>query len=300
MSDEEPSSDKELLADAERLLRDARAFETFGSSRSEALSEVALLERLIEQVSEQQSMSSLRINAYFSLSFVEFARFDLLLLQLWKDRILFIQREDGREVDESVLDDESASMYLTTKGERWLHIMRAVRALDSEMNLVIPVGFVEPVVRLDEGALVEAVYPAWLFLLSRLRSEPDLLHGLHWRIVEEIVAAAYDREGWEVILTPRSGDLGRDIIATRRDIGAIRIFDQIKAFSADRRVSADDVRALNGILRGNVSKGVITTTSDFAPGVRKEFADLIPNRLELRNGQDLLAWLQKLSSDLLK
>jgi restriction endonuclease Mrr len=40
------------------------------------------------------------------------------------------------------------------------------------------------------------------------------------------------------------------------------------------------------------SKGVITTTSDFAPGVYEEFASRTPTRLELRNGPKLVEWLK--------
>jgi hypothetical protein len=51
-----------------------------------------------------------------------------------------------------------------------------------------------------------------------------------------------------------------------------------------RRVPADDVRALYGVLNinQNVSKAVITTTALFAPGVQEEFKPVMPNRLELR------------------
>ena len=72
--------------------------------------------------------------------------------------------------------------------------------------------------------------------------------------------------GWpEVILTPRSGDHGSDIIASKPGIGSIRIIDQVKAYSDRHRVSADEVRSILGVLSAdlNVSKGIITTTSMF-------------------------------------
>jgi hypothetical protein len=34
--------------------------------------------------------------------------------------------------------------------------------------------------------------------------------------------------GFEVILTPRAADKGRDVIATRRGVGSIRFFDQVR------------------------------------------------------------------------
>lgn len=45
----------------------------------------------------------------------------------------------------------------------------------------------------------------------------------------------------------------------------------------------------------NSSKGLITTTSDFQPGILKsdgEFGKLVPFRLELKNGAALMDWLK--------
>jgi restriction system protein len=70
--------------------------------------------------------------------------------------------------------------------------------------------------------------------------------------------------------------------------------DQVKRYAARRKVTAYDVRALFGVvsLDQSVSKGIVTTTSDFAPGVQAEFAALMPSRLELKNGAALIEWLK--------
>jgi restriction system protein len=145
-----------------------------------------------------------------------------------------------------------------------------------------------------EGRLVEAVALPWSDILEALARDPNLLHQMNWRRVEELIAAAYKREGWpEVILTDRSGDRGRDIIASKPGFGAIRFYDQVKAYSPGNKVPADDVRAISGVLNlhPNVSKAVITTTALFAPGVYEEFKPVMPNRLELRDGPRLREWL---------
>ncbi len=51
-----------------------------------------------------------------------------------------------------------------------------------------------------------------------------------------------------------------------------------------------------GVLDGdkNASRGVVTTTSEFAPGVWEEFKDYIPGRLELRDSHGLCEWLRQL------
>src|SRR5437899_12610567 len=92
------------------------------------------------------------------------------------------------------------------------------------------------------------------------------------RKLEEIIAGGFERWGFpDVVLTPRSADGGRDVIATRPGIGSIRIFDQVKAYKPGLLVTADQVRSMLGVLSGeNVSKGLVTTTSDFAPRLHED------------------------------
>ena len=154
--------------------------------------------------------------------------------------------------------------------------------------------------RSKEGILVRAVAVPWFEIMAMLRQDPEAVYKIPARTWEEIIAGAYERAGFdEVILTPRSGDKGRDIVATKSGIGSIRIFDQVKAYSAKRVVSADEVRAMLGVITGaqNVSKAVITTTSHFAPRVESDeyLSPYIPYRLELKARDRLLPWLDELS-----
>jgi restriction system protein len=67
-----------------------------------------------------------------------------------------------------------------------------------------------------------------------------------------MIAAAFDQAGYdEVILTPRSGDHGRDVIAIKKGVGSIRIIDSVKAYKPGHLVRYDDVRALAGVLLGD-------------------------------------------------
>jgi len=43
-----------------------------------------------------------------------------------------------------------------------------------------------------------------------------------------------------------------------------------------------------------VSKGIVTTTSSFAPGVEDEMKPFMPNRFELKDGPRLVEWLKSL------
>jgi len=111
--------------------------------------------------------------------------------------------------------------------------------------------------------------------------------------------ARYERAGWQVMLTPRSADGGRDVIAVHRGF-KMRIFDEVKRYAPGSRIDAGIVRALYGViaLDANVSKGVITTTANFAPGIETEFADVIPFRRNLRNGSGLAKWVAQAAPDL--
>jgi len=150
-----------------------------------------------------------------------------------------------------------------------------------------------------DGLLIAAAATPWFEIMRLIKNDPNLIYKIDWRKWEELVAAAYTRDGFdEVILTPRSGDHGRDIIATKHGVGSIKIFDQVKAYSPGHIVKADEVRAMSGVIAGagNVSKGIITTTSTFAPGIENDpfLKPLIPFRIELKPRDVLLEWLGSL------
>lgn len=106
--------------------------------------------------------------------------------------------------------------------------------------------------RTAEGFLVRcAAYP-WLEIIDHLSRDPKFLFQFAQapRRFEEFIAACYERQGFdEVILTPRRGDGGSDVIAIKRGYGSIRFLDQTKAYSPGHLVTHDDVRAMLGVPR---------------------------------------------------
>jgi restriction system protein len=209
-------------------------------------------------------------------------------------------------------DDGVAALMLHWQAARQLHA-QAARA--SSVQPVYPVDDVPSApagelllqaaivllgARVPEGAIVEAAAIPWDTLARELLRDPSFLHRFDWRKMEELIAAAYKDAGFDdVILTPRSGDRGRDVIATRRGQFSIRILDQVKRFAPKRLVTANDVRATLHVLNNdrNASKGYVTTTSGFAPGIRTDpsIAPFLPHRLELRSGDDLKKWIAELA-----
>ena len=175
-----------------------------------------------------------------------------------------------------------------------------------ELRTVVPPtlvlqAVVEGVAARPEGQLIVTLEPAWLAIQEALRRDADLLRNLTWRQWEELIAASYDKAGYdEVILTPRSGDDGRDVIAVRKGWGSVRILDQVKAYKPGHLVTAGEVRELLGTLSGDsqATKGIVTTTSAFAPKILSDpgIAKFMPYRLELVDGSQLQDRLRKLGS----
>jgi restriction system protein len=152
-----------------------------------------------------------------------------------------------------------------------------------------------------EGQLIQAVTIPWEDIIKLLQNDPSIAYQIPPRKWEELIAGAYKKAGFdEVTLTPQSGDYGRDIIAVKKGIGVIRIIDQVKAYNPGHLVTAEEVRALMGVLQGDgASKGFLTTTSDFAPRLKDDplISPFIPARIELINGKALLRRLEELSEE---
>ena len=147
-----------------------------------------------------------------------------------------------------------------------------------------------------DGQIITFIDPVYNLLIDEIGKNPRLMYEIDARKWEEIIAAAYDKAGFdEVILTPRSGDYGRDVIAIKRGFGSIKFIDQVKAYNEDHIVKADEVRALLGVLSGerDASKAIFTTTSAFAPRIESDkfIKPFLPYRLELVDKEKLIARL---------
>jgi restriction system protein len=183
-----------------------------------------------------------------------------------------------------------------------LHLIAAgrVRVLAQRTAELLMQAVVVPGDETKEGTLIEAVAVPWFELIKLMSADPQFMFRIDWRKWEELLAGAYQRAGFdEVILTPRSGDLGRDVIASKRGVGCVRILDQMKRYKPGHLVTAEEVRAMLGVVSADrkASKGIITTTSTFAPGVAEDelLQPFMPYRLELKSGPELLKWLEELA-----
>uniref|UniRef100_UPI00405681A8 restriction endonuclease n=1 Tax=Candidatus Electronema sp. TaxID=2698783 RepID=UPI00405681A8 len=176
----------------------------------------------------------------------------------------------------------------------------AIVSIPDDVPSILLQSFVIPVGKTTEGVIIKAALVPWLEIIKLIAQDPKAIFQIDPRRWEEIIAAAYEQAGFdEVILTPRSGDYGRDVIAVKKGLGEVRIIDQVKAYKHGHLVTANDVRALMGVLQTDgASKGFLTTTSDFAPKLKDDplITPFIPQRLGLINGEQLVPRLQDIAN----
>lgn len=173
---------------------------------------------------------------------------------------------------------------------------------DATAPLSMVVGAViTPYGTTDDGQLVHAATAVpWKAIVEAIERDPMCIKEIDSYKWEELIAAAFDKAGYEeVILTPRSADRGRDVIATMHGVGSVRILGSVKAHKPGHLVTHGQVRELLGVVSADhlASKGMVLTTSDFAPGVHTDalIKPHLPHRIELMNGVQMLAWFRNLS-----
>jgi len=102
-------------------------------------------------------------------------------------------------------------------------------------------------------------------LISELKRDPTLLYELHPRQFEELVAELLASFGWEVSVTPLSGDGGYDMMGVHRDPSGLEstYLIECKRYRSDRKVDVGALRSLHGLKRhlGFANAAVITTSS---------------------------------------
>src|ERR1700674_2692916 len=111
-------------------------------------------------------------------------------------------------------------------------------------SLIIPEG------QDSAGVLMRSTSLVWNAIVRMLGSDWELAYQISSEKWEELVAGAYTLAGYDTVLTPRSGDHGRDVIAVRRGVGCVKIIGSVKAYRPGHLVEYDDVRALLGVLSG--------------------------------------------------
>ena len=130
-------------------------------------------------------------------------------------------------------------------------------------------------------------------LIERLQQYPDDLRMIDRRRFEQIIAELFSGFGYEVELTQRTRDGGKDIIAIKRSEIDVRFLIECKRPDPGNPVSVSTVRELYGVkVDDGASKAILATTTYFSPDA-KRFSEKHRWELELKDFEAIKAWIAK-------
>lgn len=123
---------------------------------------------------------------------------------------------------------------------------------------------------------------------------PNRLYEMHPRRFEELIASIISDLGYHVTLTNASRDGGRDIIASiNNTVTNFLAYVECKRYARDHKIGVGIIREIAGVHHiRKPSKSIIVTTSFFTKNALED-AKNIENQLELKDFNDIQAWLEK-------
>lgn len=144
----------------------------------------------------------------------------------------------------------------------------------------------------EYSRIVVSVSDANAEILGLLKREPELAWQLAPRKFEEIVAEILGRQGYDVTLTPASGDGGFDIYAARKDgLGKFLYLVECKRYVPPNKVGVEIARSLYGVIQTQrATAGAIVTTSFFTAGA-EAFRREVQHQLHLHDYIALQKWI---------
>ena len=159
------------------------------------------------------------------------------------------------------------------------------------------IGFTEPLGLFELGSLESStgiIQICKFFderLIEALHKSPERLTQLSHRDFEKLVAEIFDGLGYEVELTKRTRDGGRDVIAIRRAEVNTRFLIECKHPDKRKKIGVRPVRELLGVKAdAGASLAILATTAYFSPEAQLFFER---NRwdLEGRDRDGILEWI---------
>jgi len=132
-------------------------------------------------------------------------------------------------------------------------------------------------------------------LLARLAERPDDRFSLSARLFEETVAELLSRMGYDVSLTPRSGDKGRDVIANlATPVAPVLMLVECKRYAPHRLVGPEPItRVWFRMFDDHANLAMVVTTSGFQP-VTRETAQTRGYQISLKDGEQFIEWIRSL------
>jgi len=131
-------------------------------------------------------------------------------------------------------------------------------------------------------------------LLDYYAKYPERLYSLEPRQFEELIGELFDGFGFQVEVTSRTRDGGRDVIAIKQEIVEVKYLIECKRYAKDRTVGIMPVQRLHGVTQAEqATKGILVTT---APAFTKPAIEFLKQQRWVLEGRDfngLLEWLRQ-------
>jgi len=181
-------------------------------------------------------------------------------------------------------DPESQSRYISV--DDWLGRLRSWQTEpDPDPHTLLWI----PSARGDQPIYLAKTIPN---LLSEVGRNPELLRTVNWRDFEAMVAALLESDGWEVRLTKRTHDGGRDVIARAITPDGTPF---MMAVSAKQQAVFSRRDAVDALYENRAFPLIMLATSGrFSAGVlqlRSQSENRL--RLELRSGEAVIDWINR-------
>jgi len=134
-------------------------------------------------------------------------------------------------------------------------------------------------------------------LINLIQQDNSYIYKISPREFEEIIAEIFRQQGFEVELTKRTRDGGKDVIAIHRNAMGIdtRYFIECKRFAPGNKVDIGIVRTLYGVhsALSGANKSIIATTSSFTSEAIKFANEGLRSKweMDLKDINDVLGWI---------
>lgn len=108
-------------------------------------------------------------------------------------------------------------------------------------------------------------------MIMGIAQNPEMIYSISPREFEEVIEQVLQDQGFETTLTQQTRDDGRDIIATKYEMGRPVVFYiECKRYGRQNSVGMSIVRSLYGVQSADqINKSILVTTGHVTSGARK-------------------------------
>jgi restriction endonuclease Mrr len=135
-------------------------------------------------------------------------------------------------------------------------------------------------------------------LINLIKEDSSYIYKISTREFEHVIAEIFKQQGFDVKLTKRTRDGGKDVIAINKNALGLETsyFIECKRHSLESKVDVGIVRHVYGVhsSRNGPNKSIIATTSTFTPDAIKYATTELRSRwdMDLKDIDDVLSWIR--------